>query len=67
MTLAWTIWGCLMVIFGAIIILGNVFDKLRLAYIGATGLILGLAALFILTIIGSYLGSYLDTISNGNI
>lgn len=63
MALAWTIWGCLMVVFGVIIILGNVFDKLWLAYIGGTGLILGLAALFILTIIGIYL----DTISNGSV
>lgn len=62
MALAWTIWACLMVVFGAIIILGIIFDKLWLAYIGGTGLILGMAALFILTIIGIYID-----VSNGNI
>lgn len=63
MELAWTIWACLIFVFAAILVIGMLFGKTWLGYIGTIGLILELAVLFILIIIGIYL----DTISNGNI
>lgn len=55
MELAFTIWGCLIFVFAAILVLGILFDKNWLVYIGITGFILEFAALFILMIIGKYI------------
>lgn len=55
MALAWTIWGCLIFTFVAIMVLGMVFEKDWLIYIGITGVILELAAVFILMIINAYI------------
>ena len=63
MALAWTIWACLIFIFIAIMILGYMFEIDWLMYLGAVGLILEFAALFVLAIIGSYLNG---EITNGN-
>ena len=63
MALAWTIWACLIFVFIAILILGWVFDIDWLLYTGIVGLILEMAALFVLVIIDSYLKG---TIINGN-
>lgn len=55
MELAWTIWGCLIFVFVAIMVLGMVFEKDWLVYTGVTGLIFELAALFNLIIINAYI------------
>lgn len=56
MELACTIWALWMVLGILILILGLAFEKFWLANIGLVFLIIGLAGLFAMMIIGTYLG-----------
>ncbi|MCH5167883.1 MAG: hypothetical protein J1F35_08395 [Erysipelotrichales bacterium] len=54
MGLVWSIWCCLIFVFVGILIIGIVFEKNWLVYIGLIGFIFEILSIFILMIITAY-------------